>query len=349
MPWRALPGSVDLTLRWTAWSYLPTLAPFDFELTAAALRRRPRNRIDRLDGESVRQLARLPVGGGRDHEDIAALEVRAPDDGRPGVEWRIGQANLVADSAVEGAAAIVRRRYGLDVSASALDATARSDPRLWAALAPVWPRLAGLRPPRTTSVWDALVIAICCQQLSLDVGLEQAARLAELAGAVRSVGDGPALLALPTPDALAGLREPELRALGLSRAKSAALRGMAELVRSRGLDPLALERLPTAVVRERLLAIPGIGPWTADNVLLRGFGRLEVFPGGDAGIARAVERTLGPDLTRTGGGARSFASLAAAAAGWAPARGWVYFAVGLVAGELATIRAGATVPQRATD
>lgn len=336
-------------MHWTAWSHLPTQAPFDFELTAAALRRRPRNRIDRLDRGTVRQLARVPAADGQGHEDIAALEVRARDDGHPGVEWRIGQANPVSDRVVEIVAAIVRRRYGLDVSARALDATAHSDPRLWAVLAPVWPRLAGLRPPRTTAAWDALIIAICCQQLSLDVGLEHAARLAELAGAVRSMGEGPALLALPTPDALAGLHEPALRGLGLSRAKSAALRGLAALVRSGELDPLALERLPTAIVRERLLAIPGIGPWTADNVLLRGFGRLEVFPGGDAGIARAAERTLGPDVTRTAGGARSFASLAAAAAGWSPARGWVYFALGLLASGGSILRAGGAVPQREAD
>ena len=66
-----------------------------------------------------------------------------------------------------------------------------------------------------------------------------------------------------------------------------------------------------------MLELPGIGPWTADYVLLRGLGRLDVFPSGDVGAAHTLGRILGrviepPDAVRF-------------AARFAPLRGMLYF------------------------
>ena len=67
----------------------------------------------------------------------------------------------------------------------------------------------------------------------------------------------------------------------------------------------------------RLLELPSIGPWTADYVLLRGLGRLDVFPSGDVGAARTLGRILGRTLTPAAAGQ--------IAARFAPTRGLLYF------------------------
>src|SRR5690606_28992944 len=70
------------------------------------------------------------------------------------------------------------------------------------------------------------------------------------------------------------------------------LRRATEAIASGSLDETRLEALPTDRLREELLALRGVGPWTADLMLLRGFRRLEVFPSGDAGAARTLREVL---------------------------------------------------------
>jgi DNA-3-methyladenine glycosylase II len=95
--------------------------------------------------------------------------------------------------------------------------------------------------------------------------------------------------------AIAGATDAELRAVGLSSAKSAALRDLA----ARTLDGrLALDRfddLTDDEAREQLTAVRGIGPWTADIFLLGQLGRPDVLPAGDLGIRHAVQRAYGLD------------------------------------------------------
>ena len=57
---------------------------------------------------------------------------------------------------------------------------------------------------------------------------------------------------------------------------------------SRELDLAALERVGTAEARRRLLAIRGVGPWTADIYLLMALGRRDVWPAGDLALAKAA-------------------------------------------------------------
>ena len=66
-----------------------------------------------------------------------------------------------------------------------------------------------------------------------------------------------------------------------------------------------------------MLELPGVGPWTADYVLLRGLGRLDVFPSGDVGTARTLGRVLGLDIEPE--------AAERIAARFAPLRGMLYF------------------------
>ena len=93
--------------------------------------------------------------------------------------------------------------------------------------------------------------------------------------------------------AIAEASADELRAVGLSAAKAASLRDLV----TRTLDGrLSLDRfddLTDDEAREQLIAVRGIGPWTADMFLLGQLGRPDILPAGDLGIRHAVQRAYG--------------------------------------------------------
>src|SRR5690606_35303364 len=103
---------------------------------------------------------------------------------------------------------------------------------------------------------------------------------------------------------------------GLSRRKAEALRHAARVVVAGELDETALLRAPADDAVRALTELPGIGPWSAGLVLLRGLGRLDVFPEGDVGVARGLGA-----LMRL----RSPASLARVVRRFGDLRGYLYF------------------------
>ena len=99
----------------------------------------------------------------------------------------------------------------------------------------------------------------------------------------------------PTPEQLLGADEDALRAAGLSRAKVAYLRSLAEHVLDGSLELERFGDLGDDEVMRELVAIKGIGEWTAHMFLMFQLGRPDVLPVGDLGIRRAIERLYGLD------------------------------------------------------
>ncbi|MGH8911316.1 MAG: DNA-3-methyladenine glycosylase family protein [Acidimicrobiia bacterium] len=121
-----------------------------------------------------------------------------------------------------------------------------------------------------------------------------------------------------TPEALASAEPDSLGRAGLTRQKQRYLIGLADLVLSGGLDVEGLARRPDADVRRRLLAITGVGPWTADVYLLSALRRPDLWPVGDRALQVGVGEVLDlptpptPDeLERIGERWRPFRSVAA--------------------------------------
>jgi DNA-3-methyladenine glycosylase II len=94
----------------------------------------------------------------------------------------------------------------------------------------------------------------------------------------------------PTPAELLAADEETLRACGLSRPKISYLRDLARHVLEGNLDLPSLRELPDDEVASRLIAVKGIGKWSADMFLIFHLGREDVLPVGDLGIRRATER-----------------------------------------------------------
>lgn len=84
-----------------------------------------------------------------------------------------------------------------------------------------------------------------------------------------------------------------LRACGLSGPKLAHLNAIAHAVETQALEMNELAAAPIDEARESLLAVKGIGPWTADTFLMNAFGHLDAFPNGDVGLIESHRRLSG--------------------------------------------------------
>jgi DNA-3-methyladenine glycosylase II len=153
--------------------------------------------------------------------------------------------------------------------------------------APLAERFWGLKPPRTATVFEALVIAIIEQQIGLQVANVLQNRLVMRLGPAVKFEELD-FFAFPSPERLAGLEPQDLRDLGLSMNKSRFILGIADRVVSGDLDPESLKKMATEEAREVLVSMKGVGRWTADYVLVRGLGRFEAVPIDDLGIRDAV-------------------------------------------------------------
>jgi DNA-3-methyladenine glycosylase II len=91
---------------------------------------------------------------------------------------------------------------------------------------------------------------------------------------------------------LALLDPADLRPLGYSGSKARALIELAQSIAAGRLDLEELVRFDNQQCVERLIALRGVGRWTAEYVLLRGLGRINVFPGDDVGARNSLERWL---------------------------------------------------------
>ena len=141
------------------------------------------------------------------------------------------------------------------------------------------------RPPQLSPVaperyFDVLVCSIVGQQLSVKAADTIEARLRGLVGEL-------------TPQRVLAVDDDALRAVGLSRSKVTYTRGLAEAFHSGEINPVALEKADDPSIRETLIALKGIGPWTAEMFMIFGLGHLDVWSPGDLGLRRAVENYFG--------------------------------------------------------
>ena len=133
--------------------------------------------------------------------------------------------------------------------------------------------------------YGALLRAIVGQQLSVSAARSIYGRVLERFGG-----------RTPTPEQILADEPEELRAAGgLSRAKVSYLRSLAEHVIAGELELERLDELPDEQVLAELVAVKGVGVWTAHMFLMFQLERPDVLPVGDLGIRRAIERAYGLD------------------------------------------------------
>jgi DNA-3-methyladenine glycosylase II len=195
---------------------------------------------------------------------------------------------------------------GLHADPAPFEAAWRDD----ALFGPIVGRQRGLRVPLSFSAFEALSWAVIGQQINLAFAIQLRRAVVRSAGRRHSSG----LWCYPEAADVARLRPSDLCALKFSRAKAETLVRVAQLTvdgalplerwrsAAAGLETAAADLKSTAgvdqglVIEEMertLLAVKGIGPWTVNYVLLRGFGLVDRSLHGDAAVRAALQRVLG--------------------------------------------------------
>jgi len=251
-------------------------APYRLDLTVNALRRLSSNRVDVLSpsGEYIRVLG--------DAAESVVVRARQPNPGTISILLegdRREHPRLLA---------LVQRMLGVEVDLTRFYHAASGIQ--W--LHPLVHRMRGVRPPRYPTLWEACVNAIVFQHVSLVAASTIMGRLTIGLGELVE-RDGIRLYRFPGVDQIQRAPDRLLRAAGLSAAKLATLRRVADALERGALDEVRLDGLSSPEAAALLREIKGIGPWTATLILLRGLGRLDVFPANDTSVARNLALVAG--------------------------------------------------------
>lgn len=281
--------------------------PFRLDFTVWALRRRAHNEIDDWDGTCYRRVAVL---GGQ------PVQLTVRSQGTPSHTTLLvdltGARRPLSVTVERDARAWLERPLGIKSDLIGFYALASRDKRL----APLAERFWGLRPPRFPNVFEALVNAVACQQLSLEVGIHLLNRLASRFG---PRAQGRRQPGFPPPETLADASSADLRSLGFSQAKAHTILRLARSVLGGEIDQGTLEQAEDGKALKTLTNIPGIGRWSAEYTLLRGLGRWHLLPGDDVGARNNLRRRFG--LAEDAG----YEAVSELSRQWWPYGGLVYF------------------------
>src|SRR4051794_22268789 len=222
--------------------------------------------MDHRSGTYARSLA-LPHGHG-----VLGLT--------PGPDAVTGSFRLADLRDLTAAVARTRRLFDLDADPVAVDAALRRDP----VLRPLVRRHPGLRVPGHPDGFELLVRAIVGQQVSVAGARTILGRLVAKYGKPLDAPDGTVTHLFPDATTMATVAPDELP---MPRARAAALRGVAAAVADGAVvvDPGA----DREALRAELLALPGVGPWTVEYVMMRAVGDPDAFLASDLGVRRALE------------------------------------------------------------
>lgn len=176
-----------------------------------------------------------------------------------------------------------RLKAMLDVRADPIGVMERlKDDPLLAPLLEQWP---GVRVPGAFDGFECGIRAILGQQISVRAATTMAGRLAHRFGRVIEAPYGSLTIAFPSPESLAVSSIADIQALGLTTKRAETIKAFAIAV-AEGTVRLEPGADPDRV-RAGLLALPGIGDWTAEYLLLRAVGWPDAFPASDLGLVKA--------------------------------------------------------------
>ncbi|MCQ4294955.1 DNA-3-methyladenine glycosylase [Pseudomonas stutzeri] len=272
---------------------LPYLEPWDWQQFHRHFALRLLPGVERLEPDGYSRTLRLGPASGW-------LSVRTLAD-RPALELTLSNS---LQQATQTLVSQVRKMFDLDADPHAIAAHFTPDP----ALGPLIAAQPGLRLPAAYDPFEQAVRAVVGQQVTVKAAVTITRRLVERLG--EPLQDAPAGLELLFPTAQAIADDP-LENIGMPAKRAQALRRLAAAV-AEGALQLHVEDGADVLV-EQLCELPGIGPWTAEYIALRGFGVADAFPAADLGLLKAP---------LWGDGGIAAKALAARAEAWRPWRAY---------------------------
>jgi len=248
---------------------LPYRAPYDFAHLAEFYARRAVPGVECVEAGEYRRSFVL--------DEVPGWFAVAPIAGDSALALRVHHPKA---SALGTLAARVKRMFDVDADPHAL----RSAFRRSELLAPLIRRWPGQRLPGAWDGFELAVRAVLGQQVSVAAARTLAARVAATYGKPFAQGEAVGLHALfPTPQRLL---DAELEALGITRARAATIRGLARAVIDGHVQFRAEQ--PLAAFEHDLVALPGIGPWTAHYIAMRALAQPDAFPAADLILRRTA-------------------------------------------------------------
>lgn len=249
--------------------------PYSLDRTCQRLSRFE-ERVDRYENGVYRRL----VHTGRKPALVEVEQEGPPSRARLVVRISDGRAREQAERLIE-------RVLGARSSVQPFYRRFRDD----ALLGPLLARHRGLRVVGRRDAWECLLQIVLSQQVNLSLAHGILSELAERYGRWARIGSE-RFHEFPEPGALAAVRVAELRRMRLSQAKAETLKRLGKGFDDGILSDEKLRALPDDEAIELLTSFKGVGRWTAEFVLLRGLGRLDVFPAGDLGVVKYVAQQL---------------------------------------------------------
>ena len=189
----------------------------------------------------------------------------------------------------------MRFLFDLDADPRAVSSHLRKD----STLAPLVARRPGLRVAGAADAFELALRAVLGQQVTVRGATTLAGRIARLAGESAPERSPAELTHLPvTAERLADMRASNLTTIGLTSARAECVVTLARTVAEGALPELVGDGActdPASFIR-RFVALPGIGPWTAEYVAMRALRWPDAFPAGDLGLRKAMGGVSAPRL-----------------------------------------------------
>jgi DNA-3-methyladenine glycosylase II len=272
-----------------AFMALPAPSGFRFGVNAAMLASADKDCMYRVN--NGRLYKAIPVG-----QEAYAVEISPDPEGRHIAVRYIDGGPASADASVRAAIAqYVREWLDLDTDLEPFYAMASADPLLKEPAE----RFYGLRNIGIPDLFEAISWGIIGQQINLTYAYTLKRRLVEQFGRTL-VCEGETYHTFPTPETIAALSPDDLGVLRMTVKKCEYLVGVAALIAEGRLTRELLQEAGGVKEAERMLtAIRGIGPWTANYVLMRCLRMPSAFPIDDVGLHNAIRFATGSDRKPT--------------------------------------------------
>lgn len=254
---------------------LPFRPPFYADGILNWLKVRAISGVEEMAGETYRRAVHLA-------RSVAVIEVSVHSEHL--------QLRLIAEDLSDIGEAVQKTRqlFDIDADPDVVDSTLSRD----ALLAPLIAQHPGTRVPSCVDGFEMACRAILGQQISVAGARVRATRLAQGWGQPLPAADGTVVRCFPTAHDLSAATPADIATVGLTKTRAGTLYELATMVAS---GDLTLDRgADRAEIREKLLGIKGIGPWTATYIGLRSLGDPDAFPASDLGLVRSAALLGGP-------------------------------------------------------
>ena len=208
----------------------------------------------------------------------------------------------LAESDAEQARRTVTHILATDIDLNQFYRLSASDP----ILASLVKRFRGLHPPRMPTIFEGMIFAVAGQQISSVVARLIRTLIVKRYGSSIRLNEH-AYFGFPSPQQVLDAGINGLLEVKLSRRKAEYIMGIASRAVRGELELNILESLSDEQILEKLDSLHGVGRWTAEWVLLRAIGRLDVFPAGDLALRAIVSNYYFGGRELSEAEARSFA------------------------------------------